>query len=90
MSGPFGSFLQALVRVRLADGVETDVFEAYLRDEVAVVDAWRLASDTDYEVHVACPSLSDLNNVVTSLRHAGGAAATSTTLVLHRVPLETR
>jgi DNA-binding Lrp family transcriptional regulator len=80
--------LEALVRVRLVGGVEHEVFEKYLRAEPAVVDAWRLAGDCDYEVRLTCRALADLDSAVNELRHAGGH--TSTTLVLHRVPLDDR
>jgi DNA-binding Lrp family transcriptional regulator len=82
------STLVALVRVRLVGGAEHEVFERHLRAEPAVVDAWRLAGDCDYEVRLTCPALADLDSAVNDLRNAGGH--TSTTLVLHRVPLDGR
>jgi hypothetical protein len=80
------SGLHALVRVRLASHVEPGDFETHLRTEAAVAEAWRLAGDCDYEVRLACGTLTDLNSVVTEFRDVGGL--TSTILVLHRVPLE--
>jgi Lrp/AsnC family leucine-responsive transcriptional regulator len=80
------SALHALVRVQLASDVEPGDFEAHLHAEAAVAEAWRLTGDCDYEVRLACRSLADLNTVVTELRDVGGL--TSTTLILHRVPLE--
>lgn len=80
------SVLEALVRVRLVGETEHEAFEKRLRDIPAVVDAWRLAGDCDYEVRLRCPTLSGLDDAVNELRDAGGH--TSTTLVLHRVTLE--
>jgi DNA-binding Lrp family transcriptional regulator len=78
--------LEALVRVRLAGGAEHEQFEKHLRTDTAVVDAWRLAGDCDYEVRLTCRTLADLDSAVNELRSAGGH--TSTTLVLHRVNLD--
>jgi Lrp/AsnC family transcriptional regulator, leucine-responsive regulatory protein len=80
--------LEALVRVRLAGDIEHETFEKHLRAALAVVDAWRLAGDCDYEVRLACPTLADLDDAVGELRDAGGL--TATTLVLHRVELDER
>ncbi|MCW2860443.1 MAG: Lrp/AsnC family transcriptional regulator, leucine-responsive regulatory protein [Actinoallomurus sp.] len=80
------SALEALVRVRLVGGAEHEPFEKHLRADPAVVDAWRLAGDCDYEVRLTCRSLADLDNAVGELRDAGGH--TSTTLVLHRVNMD--
>jgi DNA-binding Lrp family transcriptional regulator len=80
--------LEALVRVRLVGGADHERFEKHLRTEHAVVDAWRLAGDCDYEVRLSCPTLADLDTAVGELRGAGGN--TATTLVLHRVNLDER
>jgi hypothetical protein len=78
--------LHALVRVQMTAGVDPDSFEAYLRDEAGIAEAWRLAGDCDFEVRLSCRSLADLDATVAQFRDAGGI--TSTTLVLHRVRLE--
>jgi hypothetical protein len=78
--------LNALVRVQMTAGIDPDRFEAYLRDESGVAEAWRLAGDSDFEVRLSCWSLADLDATVAQFRDAGGI--TSTTLVLHRVRLE--
>ena len=80
--------LEALVRVRLVGGAEHEAFEKHLRTDLAVVDAWRLAGDCDYEVRLTCRTLADLDGAVNELRAVGGH--TSTTLVLHRVNLDER
>lgn len=78
------SALYALVRIRLGIGVEPARFEEHLRDEASVADAWRVAGDFDYEVRLSCRTITDLDAVVTDIRHAG-ADQTTTSLVLHRV-----
>jgi DNA-binding Lrp family transcriptional regulator len=80
--------LEALVRVRLVGRADHERFEKHLRAEPAVVDAWRLAGDCDYEVRLSCPTLADLDTTVGELRDIGGT--TVTTLVLHRVNLDER
>ena len=78
--------LHALVRVRMTDGIDPDRFEAYLRHEAGIAEAWRLAGDCDFEIRLSCRSLADLDATVAQFRNAGGI--TSTILVLHRVRLE--
>jgi DNA-binding Lrp family transcriptional regulator len=85
-SRPLASTLEALVRVRLVGGAEHEQFEKRLRADLAVVDAWRLAGDCDYEVRLVCRTLADLDAAIGELRDAAGH--TATTLVLHRVDLE--
>jgi DNA-binding Lrp family transcriptional regulator len=80
--------LQALVRIQMTAGVDPDDFESHLRGGPGVAEAWRLAGDCDFEVRLSCRSLADLDAAVAQLREAGGS--TSTTLVLHRVPLDDR
>ncbi|MDN3351908.1 Lrp/AsnC ligand binding domain-containing protein [Actinomadura sp. DC4] len=87
-SRPPASALEALVRVRLVGGADHERFEKHLRAESAVVDAWRLAGDCDYEVRLRCPTLAGLDTAVGELRGVGGD--TATTLVLHRVNLDER
>jgi hypothetical protein len=67
-------------------GRDPDRFEAYLRDEAGIAEAWRLAGDCDFEIRLSCRSLADLDATVAQFRDAGGI--TSTILVLHRVRLE--
>jgi DNA-binding Lrp family transcriptional regulator len=74
--------------VRLVGSAEHEPFEKHLGTDPAVVDAWRLAGDCDYEVRLTCRTLADLDAAVNELRGAGGH--TSTTLVLHRVNLDER
>jgi hypothetical protein len=78
--------LNALVRVRTTAGIDPDRFEAYLRDEAGIAEAWRLAGDCDFEIRLSCRTLADLDATVAQFRDAGGI--TSTILVLHRVRLE--
>lgn len=78
--------VDALVRVRMTAGVDPDCFEARLRVQAGIAEAWRLAGDCDFEVLLSCPSLADLDAMVTQLRAAGGV--TSTILVLHRIHLK--
>ena len=39
-------------------GIDPDRFEAYLRDEAGIAEAWRLAGDSDFEVRLSCRSLT--------------------------------
>ena len=59
-----------------------DRFLAYLREEPAVAQAWRVAADIDAVVWLECASLADLDAAVARMRHLGGAEHTVTYLVL--------
>ncbi len=73
---------EALVCVRTDAHTPPDRFVAYLREEPAVVQAWRVAADIDAVVRLECTSLADLDAAVGRMRHLGGAEQTVTYLVL--------
>ena len=78
--------VQAIVHVRLAPAASRQGFEQYLRAMPAVLSAWQVAGDVDYELRLACRDIADLDAVLTALRRCGGAEGTSTGLVLREVP----
>ena len=59
-----------------------DRFVAYLREEPAVIQVWRVAADIDAVVRLECASLAELDAAVGRMRHLGGAEHTLTYLVL--------
>src|SRR5262245_47030299 len=73
---------EALVCVRTDAHTSPDRFVAYLREEPAVVQAWRVAADIDAVVRLECTTLADLDAAVGRMRHLGGAEHTVTYLVL--------
>ena len=77
--------VQAIVHVRLAPAASRQMFERYLRTIPAVLFAWQVAGDVDYELRLACQDIPDLDAVLTALRRCG-AEGTSTGLVLREVP----
>ena len=78
--------MQAIVRVRLVPSASRPEFERYLRTIPAVVSAWQVAGDVDYELRLACEDIAGLDGVLTALRRCGSAQGTSTGLVLREVP----
>jgi DNA-binding Lrp family transcriptional regulator len=81
-----GRAVQAIVRVRLVPSASRPDFERYLRTIPAVLSAWQVAGDVDYELRLACQDIADLDAVLTALRRCGSAEGTSTGLVLREVP----
>ena len=75
-------YVEVLVHVRLAPNTLPEVFDGFLRTEPAVLQAWRLAGDIDFEVHLRCQGLSDLHALLGRARKLGGAQETTTHLVL--------
>jgi DNA-binding Lrp family transcriptional regulator len=84
--GTRGLPVQAIVHVRLGHATPREVFERHLRTDPAVLLAWQVAGDVDYELRLACRDIAHLDAVLTDLRHCGGAEGTSTGLVLREVP----
>jgi Lrp/AsnC ligand binding domain len=72
---------EALVWVRTGPTTSPEQFVAYLANEPAVAQVWRVGADIDAVVRLTCASLSDLEAVV-RMRHRGGAEHTVTHLVL--------
>jgi DNA-binding Lrp family transcriptional regulator len=81
-----GCPVEAMVHVRLGPSASRPDFERYLRTVPAVLFAWQVAGDVDYELRIACPDIAGLYAVLTGLRRCGGAEGTSTGLVLRQVP----
>jgi DNA-binding Lrp family transcriptional regulator len=78
--------VQAIVRVRLAPSASRPDFERYLRTIPAVLSAWQVAGDVDYELRLACEDIAGLDAVLTAMRRRGSAEGTTTGLVLREVP----
>ncbi|MBB5790834.1 Lrp/AsnC family transcriptional regulator [Jiangella mangrovi] len=81
-----GRPVQAVVRVGLAPATDRPIFEKWLSGRSAVTAAWQLAGDADYVVHLACHDIAGLDEELNELKERGGAATTSTSMVLHAVP----
>jgi hypothetical protein len=78
--------VEVLVHVRLEPTTPPELFAAYLHTERTVLHAWHTAGDIDFEVHLRCQGLADLHDLLTRARCVGGARATTTHLILHRLP----
>ena len=81
-----GRPVQAIVRVRLVPSASRPDFERYLRSIPAVLSAWQVAGDVDYELRVGCEDIAGLDAVLTAMRRCGSAEGTTTGLVLREVP----
>lgn len=81
-----GRPVQAIVRVRLAPSASRPDFERYLRTIPAVLSAWQVAGDVDYELRLGCEDIAGLDAVLTAMRRCGSAEGTTTGLVLREVP----
>ena len=49
-----GWAVQAMARIRLAPAVSREIFEKPLREIPAVLAAWHVAGDVDYEALITC------------------------------------
>ena len=77
--------VQAIVHVRLPPASSRQIFEKQVRMIPAVLFAWEVTGDIDYELWLACPDIGGLGTVLTCLRRCDGAGVTSAGLVLHEI-----
>jgi Lrp/AsnC family transcriptional regulator, leucine-responsive regulatory protein len=77
--------VQAIARVRLPPATSRELFEKHLQTMPAVLIAWHVTGDVDYEVRLACLDRADLRAVLNELRSCSGAELASAGLVLGEV-----
>ena len=81
-----GPGVEAVARVRLVPEASRQVFEKELGAIPAVLSAWHLTGDVDYEIRLRCRDLAALGATVRDLRRCRGAATVSADLMLAEVP----
>lgn len=77
--------VQAIARVRLPPGASRPLFEKQLQEIPAVLAAWHLTGDFDYEMRLTCRNFAALGSVLHDLRHCCDAEVASAGLVLGEV-----
>lgn len=82
---PATAAVRAVIHVRLAPDVSRPRFEQQVKALPAVVCAWQVTGDVDYELLVACVAISGLDGVLSCLHCYGGLEVTSVGLVLREV-----
>jgi Lrp/AsnC family transcriptional regulator, leucine-responsive regulatory protein len=82
--------VRAIARIRLAPAASREIFEKQLREIPAVLAAWHVTGDVDYEALITCPDLATLGVVLGELRHCCGGELASAELVLNEVTGLTR
>jgi len=74
--------LRVLVDVRLSADVTDDEFEAGLRRFPGVVEAHHVTGDANYLLRADLPDTAALDRLLRDLKRVGGAASTTTRVVL--------
>jgi len=74
--------LRVLVDVRLSAEVSDDEFEAGLRRFPGVVEAHHVTGDANYLLRADLPDTAGLDRLLRDLKRVGGAASTTTRVVL--------
>jgi len=85
-----GWAVRAIVRLRLAPAASREIFEKQLREVPAVLAAWHVTGDVDYEMLITCPDLAGLGVVLGGLCRCCGGEVASADLVLSEVTGLTR
>jgi DNA-binding Lrp family transcriptional regulator len=81
-----GPGVQAVARVRLVPEASRQVFEKELGAVPAVLSAWHVIGEVDYEVRLRCRDLAALGAALRDLRRCRGAATVSADLMVGEVP----
>jgi hypothetical protein len=82
--------VRAIVRLRLAPAASREIFEKDLRGIAAVLAAWHVTGDVDYEMLITCPDLAAPGVVLGDLCRCCGGEVASADLVLSEVTGLTR
>jgi hypothetical protein len=82
--------VQVIVRLRLAPAASREIVEKQLREVPAVLAAWHVTGDVDYEMLITCPELAALRVVLGDLCRCCGGEVASADLVLSEVTGLTR
>jgi Lrp/AsnC ligand binding domain len=77
--------VQAVARVRLSPAASRELFEKHLQTMPAVLVAWHVTGDVDYELRLACLDRAGLRAVLNELRSCSGGELASAGLVLGEV-----
>ena len=77
--------VRAIARIRLAPAVSREIFEKELREIPAVLAAWHVTGDVDYETLITCRDLAAMGVVLGDLRRCSGGEVASADLVLSEV-----
>lgn len=77
--------MQAIARIRLAPAASREIFEKELREMPAVMAAWHVTGDVDYETLISCRDLAALGVVLGDLRRCSGGEVATADLVLSEV-----
>ena len=80
-----GGAVGAIARIRLAPAASREIFEKQLRETSAVLAAWHVTGDVDYEALIRSRDLAALGVVLADLRRCCGGEVASAELVLSEV-----
>jgi DNA-binding Lrp family transcriptional regulator len=77
--------VQAIARIRLGPAASREIFEKQLREIPAILAAWHVTGDVDYETLITCRDLAALSIVLGELRRYCCGEVASAELVLSEV-----
>lgn len=80
-----GNRVSAVIDVKLRSPDHKETFEALLRDEIAVDEAFHLTGRADYVLRISFPSTAELDGFIATIKARGGVRETETRIVLRTV-----
>lgn len=72
------------IGVRLSQDTLPAAFESRLAESSAIIDAWQVTGNLDYQLRIACRDMRELDSTIVWLRRAG-AEDTVTSFLLRQV-----
>lgn len=85
-----GLNLEALIDVKMRQGVSAEHFEAVIQTIPGIVEATLLTGSFDYMLRTACGDQQDLVRLIETLRERAGVQETYSRLILRSVPVKGR
>lgn len=85
--GALGIGLRAIVDLRLGPGVDPDGFESRLAERMEVTSAYHVTGPFDYQIHLACPDVATLDELLRGWKRAGWVLESNTRLLMTEIDL---
>ncbi len=82
-----GIGLRAIVDLRLSVGVDPDGFEGRLAERVEVTSAYHVTGPFDYQIHLACPDVATLDELLRGWKRAGWVLESNTRILMTEIDL---
>ena len=85
--GALGIGLRAIVDLRLTPGVDPEAFESQLAARTEVQSAYHVTGPFDYQIHLACPDVATLDELLRGWKRQGWVLESNTRILMTEIDL---